>query len=938
MTSKFRITRSQTPCEKLTTYLYVINELVILYLNDLDNKKDNEDTDDSNKKELYSILEQMKTIIKDILLSLDTERDDNYVKYKEGKKMVVHKAVKGWIDQSEKNKNLVNKIMNLHDLSAYELSEVIMTHICRYCVSKIRELLSSSTVVDINKLKVKDLSNIHNDIAIMEHLKVVLAVLMNIRDILRGTPKDIRLLHKYIKLELEKNVLHTIKVDKNLDLTVEEVSELKIYKHGDMQSQQVDSEEKDTRYKISHFIPYNNNLSIIERHYSQLVIPPDELSELYAKGISETSMDRIIAFTKHAEEKLNNFLKVLIPDEIKDKEKLKMRKEALAELEDKDVKKLSVYRKIGDVFKNVYNHFFSSWKQANESILRTARALKVPLDDFITIIKESKIDKYPILDIESTIPIEQIQNDKKKILEVLFSSYLYGKMSEEDILRNVLVYVVIRYAHTMYCDLMTLMLKNKQTLAFSREIRNIHAYDDLDVLEHKYPEGKEKLNRIAELIASILIAYVLQFFLKHYDKNDLNKDKSTFSIQTYLEFMLVNLESFQQTLFDIAVVTISRSINSSTSDTILVHNYMRMDNMMYLANIIANSWPLFAPFFAYSTANVWTVYREFENESFVKHDKSLGIISDDIIDKIEKDESDNPFIVFSHIPILWPWNRKSKGERQLKAEEAKLLPQIQAMYKEKIKETEERPSKSALNPKDNKSTEETKPKPISIEELSKIIQSIMDGYNTLIDLRLVKINIFYQMNLVYEAFKKLRDNISKHLEEGTTVKNLEELSDADRIMEEELKNPLFTKDVVTGIEYKLEEPRFNINYVEFLRNIFRYVNTIVTRLFFICGLGMQSESGYYIIEQGIVRRVPSKRNFTNWSKSLLISDSDYIKVAYSVIKGLEFVSSKHHDQIQKKPTIVKWVEKMLKSETQKLMPLIQDLIQLASQIQRSLEE
>jgi hypothetical protein len=934
MASEFRITRSQKPCEKLTTYVNIINKLALSYLDKLSNEKDAENADNSNKEELYTILEQMETTIKDILLSLDTKKDDNYVDYKGGKKMIVHKAVKGWIEQSEKNRDLVNKIMKLHNLSPYELSEVIMTHICRYCVSKLRELLSSSTIVDISNLKVKDLSNIHDDVEIMEHLKVALAVLMNIRDILSGTSKNIRLLHQYIKLELEKNVLYTIKVDKNLDLTVEEVTELQIHKHGDIQSQQIELEEKDTRYKISHFIPYNNNPSIKERHYSQLVIPPNELLELNAKGISETSLDRINLFTKHAEEKLDNFLKVLIPDETKDKEKLKMRQKTLNELEDEDVKKLSVYRKIGDIFKNVYNHFLSSWKQANESILKTARALKAPLDDLMTIIRENKIDKYPILDIESTMPIEQIQKDKQELLEDLFNKYLYGSISKDDILRNVLVYVVIRYAHTMYCDLITLMLKNKQTLAFSRAIRNIYIYDDLDVLEHEYPEGKEGIKRIAELIASILIAYVLQFFLKHYDKNDFNKNKNAFSIESYLKFMLVNLETFQQTLFDIAIVTISRSINSSTSDTILVHNYMRMDNMMYLANIIANSWPLFSPFFASSTANVWTVYREIENESFVKHDESLGIIEDDIIDRIEKDENDNPFIVFSHIPILWPWNRKSKGERQLKMEEIKLLPQIQAMYKEKIRETEERPSKSALKPKDNKSNEETKP--ISIEELSEIIQRIMDGYNTLIDLRLVKINIFYQMNLVYEAFNKLRDNISNHLEEGTTVKKLEELSEEDRVIEEDLRHPLFTKNITTGIEYALGEPRFDINYVDFAKNIFRYINTIVTRLFFICGLGMQSESGYYIVEEGIVRRVLNKRNFTNWSKSLLIDDSDLIKVAYSVIKGLSFVSSKHHDQIHKRKKIVKWVEKMLKSETQKLMPIIQDLIQLSSQIQKEL--
>jgi len=488
----------------------------------------------------------------------------------------------------------------------------------------------------------------------------------------------------------------------------------------------------------------------------------------------------------------------------------------------------------------------------------------------------------------------------------------------------------------MYCDLMTLMLKNKQTLAFSKTIRSIYQYDDLSVLEHEYPEDKEKIKRIAEIIASILIAYVLQFFLKHYDKDILNKDKTSFSIKSYLEFMLVNLESFQQTLFDIITVTILKSINSSTSDTILVHNYMRMDNMMYLADIIANSWPLFAPFFASSTANVWTVYREFENEAFVKHDNSLGIIDNDIINRIEKDNSDNPFIVFSHIPVLWPWNRKSKGKRQLDTEEKSLLPQIQAVYKEKIKATEERPSKSALEAQENKSTTENSS--IGLEELSKIIQHIVEGYNTLIDLRLVKINIFYQMNLVYEAYKQLRDNIAKHLEEGTRIKGLEQLKDNDRMIEEDLRQPLFTKNMTNDIKQSYKDNSFNVSYVEFTKDIFRYINTIITRLFFICGLGMQSESGYYIVEQGIVRRASNKRNFTNWSKSLLFNDADYIRAAYSIIKGLSFASSKHHGKIKENSDIVKWVAKMLKSETEELIPIVRDLKKLSDQIQQKLDE
>jgi hypothetical protein len=925
MASEFRITRDQTPCEKLTTYMRIINELALIYLNSLNNKNEAENLDDKNRKELYEILDKIETTTKDIFSSLDAKNDDNYVKYKEGKKMIVHKAVKGWIDQSEKNKNLVNKIINLYELSAYELSEVIMTHICRYCVSKIRELLSSSAAIDISGLEVKNLKTIYNDAETVNHLKVVLAILLNIRDILRGNAKDLRLLHKYITLELERNILPTIKVDKNLDLTVEEVSELQIYKHGTIQSQQNESEEKDTRYKISHFIPYNNNPAIKNRQFSQYVIPAQEIVKLYASGISGTSTDRISKFIQYAENKLNEFIKALIKYEDK--------KDTL---EGKNAKRLNIYKEIGDTLENVYKQFMSSWKHANTSIQKVAEALKDPINEITAIMQENKIDTYPMLDIESTMQIEQIQKNKQNILETLFSNYLAGAISKDDILRNVLVYVVIRYAHTMYCDLMTLMLKNKQTLAFSRTIRSIYKYDDLDVLEHEYPEGKEKLNRIAEILASILIAYVLQFFLKHYDKNTLNKDKSTFSIRSYLDFMLVNIESFQQTLFDIVTVTILKSINSSTSDTILVHNYMRMDNMMYLADIIANSWPLFAPFFASSTANVWTVYREFENETFVKHDESLGIIDDKIINTLEKDSNDNPFIVFSHIPVLWPWNRKSKGKRQLDTEEKGLLPQIQAMYKEKIKDTKERPSKSALGDTDNKSPKEIQS--IRLEELSEIIQHIVEGYNTLIDLRLVKINIFYQMNLVYEAYKQLKDNIAKHLEEGTTIKGLEQLKGNDRMLEEDLIHPLFTKSTMPERKKSSEEHNFNINYVDFAKDIFRYINTIITRLFFICGLAMQSESGYYIVEQGIVRRTPNKRNFTNWSKSLLINDSDYLRAAYSLIKGLSFASSKHHGKMKENSDIVKWVAKMLKSETEKLIPIVRELTKLSKQIQQKLEE
>jgi len=909
----------------------IINELALIHLESLNNEKNkSEDFDDNNKKEFHEILNQIRTTIKNILSSLDNNNDDNYVKHGSGKKAMVHKAVKGWIEKSDENKKLESRLRKLYDLSAYELSEIVMTHICRYCVSKLKELLSSSSVISITGVKVKNLSTIYKNKETIEHLKVVLAILINIRDILSGNAKDLRLLHKYITLEIKRSVLPTINIDKNLDVTVEEVTEYQLYKQGTIEAQQSEQEEKDTRYKISHFIPYNNNREIKEKFFSQRVIPAEELIKLYSGGISETSTERINKFIQYAEAKLNTFLKALLKEE--DEEVKKLNKEMEDESDDKNTKSLDIYQKIGVTLKDAYTHFISSWKQTNTSILKVANALKEPINDVVTILKENGIDTYPMLDIESTMNIEAIETNKKEILSTLFSEYLAGSISKDDILRNVLVYVLIRYTHTMYIELMTLMLINKQTLAFSKKaIRDIYGYDQSDVLEHKYPEGKEKLHHIAEIIASTLIAYVLRLYLKHYNKNNLNKDVTSFSVINHLNFMLVNLESFQQALFDIIAVTISKTLNSSTSDTILVHNYMRMDNMMYLANIIVNSWPLFAPFFAASTANVWTVYREIENESFVKHDDSLGVIDNNIVDRIEKDEEDNPFVVFSHIPILWPWNRKSKGKRQLEPKKKGMLPQIKEKYKEKIKDTGERPSRSALEAKDNKSPEETQP--VGIEELSKIIQHVVEGYNTLIDLRLVRINIFYQMNLVYEAYKKLKDKIVEHLEKGTNLKKLDELKGNDRVVEEDLMQPLFTKGNTPEKEYE-----FNINYIDFVRDIYRYINTIITRLFFICGLGMQSESGYYILSEGMAVRTANMRNFTNWSKSLLISDSDYIRAAYSLIKGLSFVSSKHHDTVKPNSQIVKWVANMLKSETDKQIPIVKSLIELSNKIQHKLDE
>lgn len=931
MTSEIRITRAQTPCEKLTTYMNIINELALTHLESINNKKNkSEDFDDNNQKEFHEILNQIRTTIKDILSSLDNNNDDNYVKHGSGKKAMVHKAVKGWIEKSDENKKLESRLRKLYDLSAYELSEIVMTHICRYCVSKLKELLSSSSVISITGVKVKNLSTIYKNKETIEHLKVVLAILLNIRDILSGNAKDLRLLHKYITLEIKRSVLPTINTDRNLDVTVEEATEYQLYKQGTIEAQQSEQEEKDTRYKISHFIPYNNNREIKEKFFSQRVIPAKELIKLYSGGISETSTERINKFIQYAEAKLNTFLKALLKEE--DEEVKKLNKEMEDESEGKNTKRLDIYQKIGVTLKDVYTYFISSWKQTNTSILKVANALKEPINDVVTILKENGIDTYPMLDIESTMNIEAIETNKKEILSTLYSEYLAGSISKDDILRNVLVYVLIRYTHTMYTELMTLMLINKQTLAFSKKaIRDIYGYGQLDVLEHKYPEGKEKLHHIAEIIASTLIAYVLRFYLKHYDKNNLNKDITNFSVINHLNFMLVNLESFQQTLFDIIAVTISKTLNSSTSDTFLVHNYMRMDNMMYLANIIVNSWPLFAPFFAASTANVWTVYREIENESFVKHDKSLGVIDNDIIDRIEKNDRDNPFIVFSHIPILWPWNRKSKGERQLYTEEKGMLQKVKEMYKEKIKDMVAKPSRSALESPENKPSQETQT--TEMEEISKIIQHIVEGYNTLIDLRLVRINIFYQMNLVYEAYKKLRNKIVEHLEKGTTVKKLDELKGNDKIIEEDLMHPLFTKGKSPEKEYE-----FNINYVDFARDIYRYINTIITRLFFICGLGMQSESGYYIIDEGMAVRTPSMRNFTNWSKSMLISDSDYIRAAYGLIKGLSFVSSKNHGKINQKSKIVKWVANMLKNETDKQIPIVKSLIELSNKIQEKLDE
>jgi hypothetical protein len=95
---------------------------------------------------------------------------------------------------------------------------------------------------------------------------------------------------------------------------------------------------------------------------------------------------------------------------------------------------------------------------------------------------------------------------------------------------------------------------------------------------------------------------------------------------------------------------------------------------------------------------------------------------------------------------------------------------------------------------------------------------------------------------------------------------------------------------------------------------------------------MQSETGYYIIDEGVVEREEPKRNFTNWAKSLLYNDADYLIAAYSLSKGLSIASNKHAQRINTNSKIVHWVRNKLAQETERLLPIVKKITEIYKKI------
>jgi hypothetical protein len=373
----------------------------------------------------------------------------------------------------------------------------------------------------------------------------------------------------------------------------------------------------------------------------------------------------------------------------------------------------------------------------------------------------------------------------------------------------------------------------------------------------------------------------------------------------------------------------------------MLHNYIRLDNMMYLASIIANSWPLFAPFFSTSNADVWNIYREIENESFAQHDVGPGVITDDIVSMYENSPEEKSFVIFTQIQSLWPWNRKSKGIRQISREELLKLEEQYRKWQAKQKENEDKKTEEKFLPT-RTTLEEIKNDPITqklsneLQEEIGILQSIVNGHNVLMDLRFLRLHIFYQMNLIYENYKNLKQTIKKHLQEGTPEYKIEK--EEDKKVEMELRNPIFVNDMQNQTNVSNDDKNFDISYINYAIDIYAPINTIVTRLFFICGLSMQSESGYYIVDEGIVEREEPKRNFTNWSKALLFNDADYLIVAYSLHKGLGTTSNKHANKIKPTSELVFWIRDKLDKETKRLQPIVKKITEIYEKIREIMDD
>jgi hypothetical protein len=894
------------------------------------------------KDDASQLMEAVLDVTSEIKKRLDFSLEDNYTRYSDRSKELVHVAIRGWLDANDNNRKLFMRIINNRNLSYNELSDVIMQNICRYCVSKLRELSSSNSIVKnmFNKaqrgeIEVVDMKRVFENEKGISHLKLLLASLMEVRSILNGSSgSSAKLMHSYIEKEVEKNILPAIKVGEDVDATIEEAIEHAIHKHGTT-DQYIVEEEKETRYQIPHFIQYHKTSSIKTKAFSSRIFKADTMMKINKKLknlFNDNDIDKITFETSAI--KINAFAKI-------SKEEINILFEQLQN------NGYGIYKKIGESLKDLSDDLIMLWDKSNRDINNSANRLKESLINVTKVLKSSHLEQYPVIDVASGELIDSLHKFKSEILSKIFSKYLSGKISE-DLLRNTIVYITLKYSRDLYRDLVQVFRTKREEMYFAKTRRKIYDYDELtafppeeEMMEDKNEEVKKSLNanRIAEIIASILIYYVLMHYLKHYERDGLYGDVNEFRITRYLEFILINLENFQASIYDIFYSTILQFVTKSGSLSFLLHNYVRLDNMMYLASIIANSWPLFAPFFSTSSADVWTIYREIENETFAQHDVGPGIITDDIVSMYENNPEEKPFVLFTQIQSLWPWNRKGKGRRQISRKELLELEEQYRKWQAKQKETENKKTEEKSLPT-RTTLEEIKNDPIT-QNLSKelqeeigILQSIVNGHNVVTDLRLLRLHIFYQMNLIYENYKNLKQTIKKHLQEGTPEYEIEE---EDKKVEMELRNPIFVNDMQNQINASNDEKNFDMSYVNYAIDIYAPINTIVTRLFFICGLSMQSETGYYIVDEGVVEREEPKRNFTNWSKALLYNDADYLIVAYSLNKGLGTASNKFARKMTPDSEIVSWTRNKLDKETQRLQPIVKKITEIYEKIRRIMD-
>ena len=943
MPQEIRITRSQPPCEKLGRYIQVISLLIGRYYNQMrETEAKNIKNETGQKKDDASqLMEAVLDVTYEIKKRLDFSLEDNYTRYSDRSKELVHVAIRGWLDANDNNRKLFMRIINNRNLSYNELSDVIMQNICRYCVSKLRELSSSNSIVKnmFNKaqrgeIEVVDMKRVFENEKGISHLKLLLASLMEVRSILNGSSgSSAKLMHSYIEKEVEKNILPAIKVGEDVDATIEEAIEHAIHKHGTT-DQYIVEEEKETRYQIPHFIQYHKMASIKTKAFSRDIFDADTNMGIREKLETSLYDENKITFEMSAI-KIDSFARI-------SGRKIKL---LFKQIENS---KHSIYKKIGEALQELSNDFITIWDRTNNDIANAVSRLKQPLFIVNKVLKDNQLERYPIIDVASGELIDSLHKFKSEILSHIFSTYLGGKISE-DLLRNTIVYITLRYSRDLYRDLVQIFRTKREEMYFAKTRRKIYDYDELtalpqeaETMEDENENVQKSLNadRIAEIIASILIYYVLIHYLKHYERDGLYGNVNEFIITSYLEFMLINLENFQASLYDMFYSTLIQFVTKSSSLSFLLHNYIRLDNMMYLASIIANSWPLFAPFFSTSNADVWNIYREIENESFAQHDVGPGVITDDIVSMYENSPEEKSFVIFTQIQSLWPWNRKSKGIRQISREELLKLEEQYRKWQAKQKENEDKKTEEKFLPT-RTTLEEIKNDPITqklsneLQEEIGILQSIVNGHNVLMDLRFLRLHIFYQMNLIYENYKNLKQTIKKHLQEGTPEYKIEK--EEDKKVEMELRNPIFVNDMQNQTNVSNDDKNFDISYINYAIDIYAPINTIVTRLFFICGLSMQSESGYYIVDEGIVEREEPKRNFTNWSKALLFNDADYLIVAYSLYKGLGTASNKFARKMSPNSELVSWIRDKLHKETKRMQPILKKINEIYEKIRRIMD-